>query len=91
MLREFWLASNLNAVVTAKSYAVEIPLDLFDKLVDAEYSITPSIDELLIEIGAYKVDYNGHFGNYIFFNLYVADENKLELILSTIAEYLKSL
>lgn len=72
----------LKHAVTMVSYSIEIPLDVYMKLEDweteqPEHNCLYSILEK--NTNARNVDYNGHYGNFIYFSLEVEDNTRKEL------------
>ena len=76
------------AEVTAKSYAIEIPLDLF-RLVFNKYDhetyteLAPQMEAL----GADNLEWNGHFGNFVYFTVGHEDFDKVEQITKLVNDY----
>ena len=70
-------------VVTSKTYCVEVPDVL--RLDDT------NIFEDLMRLGAYKIDWSGHYGNNIFFSLTVEDEDVLNDIIKAIVDVFNKL
>lgn len=67
-----------------KSYALEIDMEVFKKLLNME-SWNATIEEMnqseqfnkqLEKLGAMDVDYNGHFGNNIYFTIDAENSSK---------------
>jgi hypothetical protein len=75
--------------VTSKSYCVQIPTDKFIRLIEKEKAdVDYSIDFMnkLEKLGASRIEYNGHFGANIFFDLHVEDEDKLPSVIELIED-----
>ncbi|WP_408601398.1 hypothetical protein [Pseudomonas sp. PLMAX] len=73
----------LKAEITRRSYCVEIPMDDFtaveraeDILGGAPLANNSICDQLTKLLRAAEVEYNGHFGNNIFFSLDVEEDTK---------------
>ena len=71
-----------NPVANRKSYSIELSLDDFTALCDYDWARIwhedgdsfPSFDKALYDQNCIDVEYNGHFGQYIYFQLDVADD-----------------
>lgn len=62
---------------TEVTYSVEIAVDEFIALTDYENCYLGNSDSLctkLMEFGCYKIEYNGHYGSYIYFTITVDDD-----------------
>jgi len=77
--------------VVGKKYEIEITADDYCALEDYENEVGEGrLYELLDkQTCAYDIDYNAHFGNFIFFSLAVADEDDLEPIKEIIQEQIE--
>jgi hypothetical protein len=83
--------NKMEAKVWKKHYEVEISVDDLLALTEYETEEGDYLNEEMERVTcANDVDYNGHFGEYIFFSLATADESKDEMqgILDIIAEYI---
>lgn len=85
---------------TATSYAVEIDLTKMQHLLISEAIYTSDrvptheqLDVKLMEIGCTKVDYNGHFGPYVYLTISYCDDTaaKRAEVLKLIQDHLAGL
>ena len=72
---------NLEMIITAVSYSIEIPRKTYTKL--EEWELEQPVSACLFDIlekntEAYDVDYNGHFGPHIFFSVEAESNTKEE-------------
>lgn len=79
------MSTALKLEITRRSYSVEIPLEDFIVLTNMESILGdgPLCNDILSEkmekqTGARLVEYNGHFGNYIYFSLDADDDTPEE-------------
>ena len=87
----------LIAEMTSASYAVSIPDEKFEKLMARDWALADEnnyhFDEDLMRLGASKIEYNGHYGPYIYFNLTIdEDHDQVKAdVLAKIEEYIQLL
>ena len=72
--------NNFKSEVTLTHYRVPVTPEDFDALTDYDHETmlgdedTPRIDEALEQLYCCDIDYNGHFGHYIYFALEPVDD-----------------
>jgi hypothetical protein len=66
---------------TASSYAVEIPMEDMERLLDSEaissktqVRVHEQLDVKLMDLGCSKVEYSGHYGAYVYLTLAFSDD-----------------
>lgn len=74
--------------IVAKSYSVEIEMELFARLLDQDPEFSLDFINKLEKLGAYKIDWDGHFGNSIFFSIDTKYEKELPNIVAEIRGWL---
>lgn len=75
----------LTADISSSNYNVELGITLFNKLESIDFFdiVNPSLEKA----GASDIEYNGHFGDYIYFR---AHPSKLDNIMGTLNHLLKA-
>lgn len=79
----------MQVYVTARSYCVEITIEEFKAILDYDdMQDKGDLLSLLESAGARNVEYNGHFGSAIFFDLVDDMQDQLGNILVVINQYI---
>lgn len=80
----------LKAEVVQKTFCVPVPMDAFQKflLEDSDFDGLSFISRLE-KLGAFDIDWSGHFGSNVFFSLNEDDFDKEDEIVAEIARSLE--
>lgn len=80
------MKAEATAQIVRKSYSLEIPLERFI-ILDRGYEHHEKLSSQMEELGAFNIDWNGHFGNFVYFTVYSEDECAVEKITQLINDY----
>lgn len=78
----------LKAELQNRSYIIEVPPAIWEVLTDIDdegYENDEYIMKDLEDMGAYKIEWNAHFGRAVFFSLMAEDDDNLDEIIKYIS------